>query len=80
LPGGIYKYAFFCWALAFSSKGVTEKEIRENFGRQGLTALKILAEKNILSKDKHDIYKVTEKDKDTILSFRLIKAPSYVPS
>lgn len=68
------KYAFFCWALAFSAKGVTEKEIRENFGRQGLTALKVLVEKNILSKDKHNTYKVTEKDKDTILSFRLIKA------
>ena len=68
------KYAFFCWALAFSEKGITEKAIRENFGRQGLRSLKVLVEKNMLSKDKHNIYKVTEKDKDTILSFRLIKA------
>ena len=68
------KYAFFCWALAFSEKGITEKAIRENFGRQGLRSLKVLVEKNMLSKDKYNIYKVTEKDKDTILSFRLIKA------
>ena len=68
------KYTFFCWVLAFSDKGITEKEIRDNFGRQGLTALKTLVEKDILSKGENNIYTVTEKDKDTILSFRLIKA------
>ena len=67
------KYTFFCWILAFSIKGVTEREIRDNFGQQGLTALETLVEKNILSKEENNIYKVTEKDKDTILSFRLIK-------
>ena len=68
------KYAFLCWVLAFSAKGITEREIRDNFGRQGLTALKTLVGKDILSKDENAIYKVTKKDKDTILSFRLIKA------
>lgn len=67
------KYAFLCWVPAFSKRGITEREIRDNFGRQGLTALKTLAEKNILSKDEDTAYKVTKKDKDTILSFRLIK-------
>ena len=67
------KYTFLCWVLSFSSKGVTAMEIRDNFGRQGLRALNILKEKNILSKNKNNIYKV-EKDSSAILSFRLIKA------
>ena len=68
------KYVFICWCLAFSDQGVTQKEIEKNFGWKGLSALKKLVNKNILCKDEKGFYKVKEENKDTILSFRLLKA------
>ena len=68
------KYLFLCWILAFSTKGITEEEIREDFGRQGLSALEMLEKKNILSKDAKGFYKVKEQNRYVTFSFRLIKA------
>lgn len=68
------KYLFICWALAFSKKGITEDEIREDFGRHGLSALKTLEKKNILSRNEKGCYKIKELDKKITLSFQLIKA------
>ena len=68
------KYIFLCWMLAFSNTGVTEDEIKESFGQQGVTALKTLEQKDIISKTENSHYKVKEKNKYIIFSFRLIKA------
>ena len=68
------KYIFLCWCLAFSEQGVTKNEIEKSFGWKGLLALKKLVNKKILYEGKKGFYKVTEGNKDTILSFRLLKA------
>ena len=67
------KYLFICWALAFT-KGVTEDEIRESFGRHGLSALETLEKRNIISKNERGRYKIKEEDKKITLSFQLIKS------
>ena len=68
------KHIFLCWCLAFSEQGVTQTEIEKNFGWKGLSALKKLVSKKILYENKKDFYKVVEENKDTILSFRMLKA------
>ena len=50
------KYLFICWSLAFSKKGVTEDEIRESFGRHGLSTLETLEKKNIIAKNERGHY------------------------
>ena len=64
------KNNFLCWALASSSKGVTEKEIKNLLGLSGIKALNFLEKKNAVFKDKNDYYKAAE---NTMLSFRLLK-------
>ena len=39
------KHFFLCWILAFSNKGITEEEIEDQFGKQGIRALKTLEQK-----------------------------------
>ena len=68
------KYLFLCWALSFSEKGTTEEEVIKSFGQQGRIALETLVKKNIVSKSGNNAYKIIEKNKDTVLSFHLIKA------
>jgi len=68
------KNLFLCWVLAFSKKGITEEEIKESFGQPGISALKTLEKENIISKDESGCYRVIEKNKSAIFSFRLIKA------
>ena len=65
---------FLCWMLAFSSKGITVDEIRNHLGHVGVRALRTLEESNILIKNDSGYYKVKEKNKYAIFSFRLIKA------
>ena len=68
------KYIFLCWSMAFSDEGVKREEIEKYFGWKGLSALSALLEKDILIKDDKDFYKIKDKDKNTIFSFRLLKA------
>ena len=68
------KNNFLCWVLAFSKKGVRMDEVKESFGQQGASALKALEKNKIISKGEDGHYRVTEQKRDTILSFRLIKA------
>ena len=65
---------FLCWMLAFSSKGITVDEIRNHLGHVGVRAIRTLEESNILIKNDSGYYKVKEKNKYAIFSFRLIKA------
>ena len=65
---------FLCWMLAFSNKGITVDEIRNHLGQAGVRALKTLEKNNIITKNDRDYYKVKEKNKYVIFSFRLIKA------
>ena len=68
------KYIFLCWTMAFSDEGVKKEEIEKYFGWKGVSALSALLDKGILVKDEKAFYKVKNKDKDTIFSFRLLKA------
>ncbi len=68
------KYCFLCWALSFSEKGITKEEVMKSFGQQGCAALETLVKKNIVSSNGNNAYKVKENNKDTVLSFHLIKA------
>ena len=68
------KDIFLCWLLAFSPEGVTLPKVRECLGQKGINAIKTLEENKIVSKCDNGHYKLTEAKKDTILSFRLIKA------
>ena len=65
---------FLCWMLAFSNKGITVEEIRNHLGQAGVRAIKTLEKNNIITKNDRDYYKVKEKNKYVIFSFRLIKA------
>ena len=65
---------FLCWMLTFSDKGVTADEIRNHLGQAGVKAVKTLEKNNILAKNDSGYYKVKEKNKYAIFSFRLIKA------
>ena len=65
---------FLCWMLTFSDKGVTVDEIRNHLGQAGVKAVKTLEKNNILEKNDSGYYKVKEKNKYAIFSFRLIKA------
>ena len=67
------KNIFLCWLLAFSDKGITVDEIRNHFGYMGVRAIKILEGKKIIENEGGH-YKVKEKNKYVIFSFRLIKA------
>ena len=68
------KNVFLCWSMAFAQKGITEKEVKDSLGQQGVKALKTLEQNKIIEKNENLRYKVIEKNKDTILSFRLMKA------
>ena len=65
---------FLCWMLAFSDEGITVEEIRNYLGQAGVKAIKTLEKNNILEKNDSGYYKVKEKNKYAIFSFRLIKA------
>ena len=60
--------------LVFFCIGSDKNEIEKSFGWKGPLALKKLMNKKRLYEDKKGFYKVTEGNKDTILSFRLLKA------
>ena len=60
--------------MSFSETGTTKEEIKEYLGQQGLKALKVLSQKNILSKNEGGFYKVAERNKDSILPFDLVKS------
>ena len=68
------KDLFLCWLLAFSSEGITLSKIKDCLGQKGADAIKILEKYKIVSKCDNIHYKLTETNKDTILSFNLIKA------
>ncbi len=68
------EHIFLCWMLAFSNKGITVDEIKNYFGQAGVRAIDTLKENNILTKNDSGYYKVKEKNKYIIFSFRLIKA------
>lgn len=68
------RHLFLCWALSFSERGITEAEVIKSMGQRGRTALKTLVQKKIVSKNGNSTYKIIEKNKDTVLSFHLIKA------
>ena len=68
------KDLFFCWLLLFSPEGMTLSKIKDCLGQKGVEAIKTLEKHKIVSKCDNEHYKLTEKHKDTILSFRLIKA------
>ncbi len=53
---------------------MTKNEIEKSFGWKGLLVLKKLVNKKILYEDKKGFYKVTEGNKNIILSFSLLKA------
>ncbi|MCZ0931885.1 MAG: hypothetical protein OXJ52_01875, partial [Oligoflexia bacterium] len=65
---------FLCWMLAFLNKGITADEIKEQFGQEGLRALKTLEKQAVVAKDESGYYKVRDKSKYAIFSFELIKA------
>ncbi|MDE0119826.1 MAG: helix-turn-helix domain-containing protein [Bdellovibrionales bacterium] len=69
------KHFFLCWILAFSNKGVTEEEIEDQFGKQGIRALRILEKNSLLLKEEDNHYRVNTDGeyKGTGLSFKLIK-------
>ncbi len=67
------KYSYLCWVLSFSEKGITEKEVQTHFGELALDGLKSLEENKIIKKNEKGYYKVIDRSKDTILSFKLIK-------
>ena len=65
---------FLCWLLAFALKGVTLSKIKDCLGQKGVDAIKTLEKYQVVSKCDNERYKLTEASKDTIISFRLIKA------
>ena len=69
------KHFFLCWILAFSNKGITEEEIEDHFGKEGIRALKTLEQNGLLLQEEDSHYRVnTEGEyKGTGLSFKLIK-------
>ena len=67
------KHLFIAYALALSSHGVTEEEIRNCLGYEGIIALEILVEKNFIIKKDNGRYKATEQDKGIVLSFEVLK-------
>ena len=68
------KNIFLCWILAFSNKGITIEEIRDYLGQAGVRAFATLEENKIIAKNDKGYYKVKEKNKYAIFSFRLIKS------
>ena len=67
------KYVFLCYVLALSKNKISKEEVQYNFGQKGLKAIDILINKNLLSKEKDNFYKVNEKNSDLTLSFQLMK-------